>query len=152
MGCCASHPPPDASLTLSPAPPPPEDPELEKNVTKIQAHFRGHKVRKNNRNEDDIKKENEVFPCVNEDIQSSPKEEKCNEHAPSSEIAKKIEEWPKIKNAQVEQTLKKVGEVDKREKVELPVLGPYELENGAVYWGQWKLGREIFFCFFLGWG
>ena len=114
-------------------------------MTKIQAHFRGHKVRKNIKNEDDNKDENEVVPAV-----ASTNEEKMNEHAPSSAVAKKIDEWPKINNAQVEQTLKKVGEIDKREEKGLPVLGPYELENGAVYWGQWKYGRKGFFEFFKG--
>ena len=109
-------------------------------------------MRKNfSKNDIDESSQQNKDPTVNEAF-SKINEEQVNQHAPSSDVAKKIKEWPTISNAQVEQTLSNVGEAKRKEEEGLPVLGPYELENGAVYLGQWKHGRESFifvFCFVL---
>ncbi len=131
MGCCATHPPPETNLTLSPPEPAPHDSEMEKNVIKIQAHYRGHKVRKNKtKNEEESERKND----------DAEAEEIKNLHAPSAEFAKKIYELPTITNLNVLEAMKKADGIERREESGLPVLGPYELENGAVYLGQWKYG------------
>jgi len=68
------------------------------------------------------------------------------DHAPSPSWATLIKEEPKYSNPNTEQTLSKVGKFNYNcpnlEDSSLPQLGPYELENNAVYIGQWKLGAR----------
>lgn len=140
MGCCNSAPPNTSEHQINNTNksdflkekldqnnPTSEDKELVDKAVKIQAHYRGHKVRKNQ--------------------QEQTNKPKTNEHEPDANIASLIEEMPELKNAQVLAALKKCGEysysgIDKQ-IVDLPTLGPYELSTGSVYYGQWKFGKNL---------
>lgn len=110
-----------------------EDKELVQNVTKIQAIYRGHQVRKGAKDKDGKEIEEEHH--------------KNNEHEPEYSFARLIDTMPNVKNNQVLIAVDKLGDFDygtsKKEFKELPILGPYEiLENGSVYHGQWKNGKK----------
>jgi hypothetical protein len=83
-----------------------------------------------------------------------------NEHAPNASQAKlievtltptspfltKIKKMPEITNPNTKLQIQKFGDYKFTKEVgeykDLPYLGPYELENNAVYYGQWKHGLK----------
>ena len=79
-----------------------------------------------------------------EEEMESPREE-INPHAPNSTFARLIAETPPTNNPNSEHVLNQLGpykytEKHDKETEDLPFLGPYELENEAIYYGQWKKG------------
>ena len=62
-------------------------------------------------------------------------------HAPASSYAKPLDTIPNYSNPNTLATLQVVGDYQYRNDepgdFDLPFLGPYELENGSVYIGQW---------------
>ena len=65
-------------------------------------------------------------------------------HEPNTSVAKPIKEVPNYNNQAAQATYNKIGEFvydqDEDDDKQLPRLGPYEFENGAVYIGQWRQG------------
>lgn len=100
-----------------------EDPENENNNSNSR-NFNPKKL------EASVQEENEP--------QASP-------HAPNSTFAKLISETPPTNNPNSEHVLNQLGpykypDHKDPELDELPFLGPFELENEAIYYGQWKNG------------
>lgn len=129
MGTCCSNPPllNEPLLTTKPLPQnlqinPFSDTEFTNKVTKIQAHYRGHTVRKN--------------------VPFKPNPN-SNMHAPSLQTAHLAYELP-IPSQKVQTTLKLAGPFVHQTPFDpnFPILGPYEFELGAFYLGQWKLGKR----------
>ena len=138
------------------------DPELEQGVIKIQAHFRGKKVRKELKGakrktkeepvEENHEKEHlepEKPPEVAHQAVSPPSHppEAQNEHAPSSDVAILLERFPHYANPGIQTALSKLGSFEYSkgdpEFEGLPVLGPYQIiKDNSVYEGQWRYGQR----------
>ena len=104
----------------------PEEREIAA-ATKIQATYRGEKVRK------------ELKSTVPEEISPDP-----TKHRPSPAFATEITQIPNYSNPNTIIAIQKAGPFiyDQDDPVDqiLPSLPPFELENSAVYIGQWKNG------------
>ena len=128
MGCCNSHPgekfeginPPQDLGELE------NDKEFIENVTKIQAHIKGHQYRKNLR---------------------ETNSEEINIHKPKEEFAKPCDYSQIPRNPIAMQTLQKFGPYKIKKNnpdfANLPKLGPHSFENGTVYVGQWNFWQKI---------
>jgi len=100
-------------------------------------------ISQKNATQDDNKSEKNVEIAVSDDRYN---ENNSNVHAPPSSVAKLIDKMPDITNPNTKLQLQKFGEYKYTSEVAeyklLPYLGPYELENNAVYYGQWKDGLK----------
>jgi hypothetical protein len=69
-----------------------------------------------------------------------------NAHAPPVATARLLQSMPTLNNIRVESTYRKIGRYQfiRKDTINnsLPVLGPFELNNGAIYIGQWKYGTK----------
>mmetsp|Transcript_23481 Transcript_23481/g.20409 ORF Transcript_23481/g.20409 Transcript_23481/m.20409 type:complete len:198 (+) Transcript_23481:701-1294(+) len=103
------------------------DPEVENAAIKIQSRYRG--------NQDRAK------------VQAGYEGKEVDDpgdNAPSPNFATLLDSMPNYSNPNTMATLQRIGAFDynndEPEDNDLPRLGPYELENSAVYIGQWKKG------------
>jgi hypothetical protein len=99
--------------------------ELDKAAVKIQARFKGHQVRKGLKDTED--------PHYNPEG-----------HPPSANFGTLLSQVPNYYNNVTQEVVHRIGPYrfanDDPADANLPHLGPYELENSAVYIGQWRNG------------
>lgn len=102
-------------------------------------HFRAGKKKK-------MMADNEMDGADMFDLsQTNKKDIHLSIHAPKASSATLIDKFPDIANSQVLAAYKKNGPFkftvqQLPEDENLPVLGPYQIENDIVYIGQWKNG------------
>ena len=105
-----------------------EDKALVSNVTKIQAQWRGHKVRKEVQDKrKDINNESESNRNLMPAEPTQNFQENKSIHAPPSNVAKPIETIPSLHNAHTKLTHERCGPFNygahQEEDKDLPVLG-----------------------------
>jgi hypothetical protein len=130
MGNCCGNPGADTKNQMNLSKPGADldgnDPEVLNSVTKIQAHYRGHQVRK----------------TLDDKPTQEPVALNSEGHAPPQHIAKPTEFNPNThSNATTKGTLEKCGPFkynsnDLESYKAFPTLTPYEFENGAIYIGK----------------
>jgi len=137
--CCAQDSVPPKESTAVAHTPIEYGKEQTDSAIKIQSHYRGHKTRA------EFQKDNKVGTNGTEEP-GKMDEQKNLQHLPPVSTAKKIEQIPNTLNPVTSKILEKYGpfkyENDEQEDLDLPQGGPYELENGAIYIGQWKIGQR----------